>query len=642
MAVYRVKGPDGKIYKVRKKEVQDTPEYLNPLMGDPRSRTTIQDALGLGYGNEITAGLGAAKDYLTDDKPFGESYDTRLGRSEAEKASLMQENPELAMRGLIGGSLGSGGGAAKLLSPKGILGGIAGGMTLGAVEASGVADPEAPGARKEAAKTGAMFGAGGSLVGAVGETILPKIPSLAKGTRRLFKEDKPLSPDMARMEAEDILTSGMKREGVNLNQAVTEAETLGPNSIVADTLSDPGASMLGKVSRLSDESRQVSREGILPTRTQNAGTRLRADVGASPGAADISLMSKNQLTAIERNVGKDIDDFMVTQGSAPLSNQQALREFLDTRPEILKAARKNLNRSRANRDMQFEEGTNAPVIDNELEQYIRRELDQKITLTKDPLGKNTPNTAKAIDEKVRWDEMADSAASPELKDLRLKYGVAARNNRAYNDGVKFTNMSETDLKRWVDAPKRTPEELAAFKNGAVEDLSNKGNQAGKVLKEQDLKFRSVFGDAEADRVAKVIQREERFATTASAEAKGAKTGMDEDIVGDITGETKQFKLGGDLQGKRAYSEKGAGFMLVNAVIDSMNNIKVPREVQKELAKILNTSADLPSFLKRLEASTVTREVARVAADAAKKATKNQRIMMQGQAVGVLGSLMEDQ
>ncbi len=43
MAVYRVKGPDGKIYKVRKKEVQDTPEYLNPTGRVPEMGGELPD-----------------------------------------------------------------------------------------------------------------------------------------------------------------------------------------------------------------------------------------------------------------------------------------------------------------------------------------------------------------------------------------------------------------------------------------------------------------------------------------------------------------------------------------------------------------------------------------------------------------------
>ena len=622
-------------------EVSSVPEVpekykLNQPFDDPRVRATGGDALLMGYGNEISSGVRAGWDYLTKNKPFKENYDRNINEYEAQKESLAEDNPGLAARMTIGPALIGGGKLTGGIAPKGLGRQVATGMTIGAAEARGLSKP---GDEEGAAETGALFGMGGSLLGAVAAPVIRNTPQAVKTVRRMFAEDAPLSRGAAKADAQDILGNVLNRGNKTIGEMSEEASVLGNQATVADVMGDKGATSLGITSRLSQEARDVVDGSILPGRAKNTPVRTRRDLGTSPDAADVSIMDRKHLGAIENNIGKDMDTFYSEYGRVPLDNQAKLNGLLGEKSKVLDTARKKYN-LKYGKDIQFDD-LNTPIIDHDLDKLIRVELDQKISTSKNPLGKATPVTQEKIDTLSKWKQLADDSSAPEIRELRDQYAVAAKNTRAYNDGTKFSGMSESEVKRWVEL--KSPEELRAFRSGAVEDLANKGEGiTGSLGKDTNRNtLRTVFGDDVADDMLTTVEREKQFAKTSDAHTAGAKTGLDEDIKGDITGNsTRDFQLGGTLRGKRAYSQQGAVFMFVNEIVDNFRNIKVPRETQVELARILTTSEDIPTALAQIEKMHMSKENIRRVLTIGRKLVNAEVTGAAGAGSGVMKNLTE--
>ena len=590
------------------------------FLNDAGARRAGQDTLGFGFGNEITAGI---KSLFSD-----QSYDEILKGYEAEKATA---NPTDRLKAeVLGGAGGPGAAAMKLLNPKTWKGATALGTGLGAVEGAGMARPDE---RLEGAQTGGAFGAAGAVVA----PLIAATPGAAKkvggGILDMFRKTPEPPLRQAQDQAYDILSGVVKRSGKTVPEAVGDAKRLGPQATVADLLDKEGAETLAYTSRTSKGARQVADESLIPGRSADAPLRTRRDLGVGPEDADVSLATRNSLRETEKATGQQIDSFIKESGSEILPNQGPVREFLEERPDVLKAARKAMRQSRSGRDAQFEEGTNEVLVDIELEDFIRKELQSKINRGNNPMVKDSVKGARNIDAKAQWEEIVDRQLPEELTALRGQYGVDAKGVRAYDEGMKFTGMSETDVKRWLDG--KTPEEISAFKAGAIEDISNKGETVGTLLgkSDQQLKLKNVFGDEEATRIKGILGREATFANTADKQTRAADAGTKAMIEGEVSQTAGKFLLGGSLRGKRAYSATGGGFMVVNEVLNQLGITNVSQTTRKELAKILVKADNIGDYVNKLEAAKLGREGQKVL-DALRK---KQLSVQAGAVSGILGA-----
>ena len=223
MDTYRVKGADGKTYKVRAPSPEAAASAVRTMLAADapaapaapaaRSGNTLVDVLRSGVGQGLGFGFGdeaeARVRSLFDDRSYGELRDDIRGQNQAFRS----DNPLLAYGSEItgalaptlaaavatpftGGAAGGGaavgagriGAAASKLLPKGRLARAATvGAAQGGVSGAGYADEN----KLEGAAVGAGLGAG---IGGVGAAVLPK---LQKGAKELIDQGVTLTPGQA-------------------------------------------------------------------------------------------------------------------------------------------------------------------------------------------------------------------------------------------------------------------------------------------------------------------------------------------------------------------------------------------------------------------------------------------------------------
>jgi hypothetical protein len=93
-----------------KPAAEAAPQEASPLSGVRRLVSGLtksaEEALTLGFGDEIRAGIGSAVDYATgQDGSLGEMYDRRLGAERKEVKDFQQAHPVLATAASVAGSL---------------------------------------------------------------------------------------------------------------------------------------------------------------------------------------------------------------------------------------------------------------------------------------------------------------------------------------------------------------------------------------------------------------------------------------------------------------------------------------------------------------------------------------------------------
>ena len=357
MDIYRVKGTDGKTYKVRAPSPEAAASAVRTMLAADapaapaapaaRSGNTLVDVLRSGVGQGLGFGFGdeaeARVRSLFDDRSYGELRDDIRGQNQAFRS----DNPLLAYGSEIGGALAptlaaavatpftggaAGGGAAvgagrigaaasKLLPKRRLARAATVGAAQGGVSGAGYADEN----KLEGAAYGAGLGAG---IGGVGAAVLPKLTPVAQ---RLLAEGKSLTPG----QALGGIYNTLEQQSTSLpfvGQVIAKARTRANPDIYADAanqaLGDVGRSLTNRSAKPLEVLREV-RSGVNaayddiarsnPIRGNGAQALVSAADEAGLGFAD-----KGVQTAVQQTLKKATEHL---DGGRGAIMRQAFKSF---------------------------------------------------------------------------------------------------------------------------------------------------------------------------------------------------------------------------------------------------------------------------------------------------------------------------
>lgn len=359
MDTYRVKGADGKTYKVRAPSPEAAASAVRTMLAADapaapaapaaRSGNTLVDVLRSGVGQGLGFGFGdeaeARVRSLFDERSYGELRDDIRGQNQAFRS----DNPLLAYGSEItgalaptlaaavatpftGGAAGGGaavgagriGAAASKLLPKGRLARAATvGAAQGGVSGAGYADEN----KLEGAAVGAGLGAG---IGGVGAAVLPKLTPVAQ---KLLAEGKSLTPG----QALGGIYNTLEQQSTSLpfvGRTIAAARNRANPDIYADAadkaLGDVGRSLTNRNAKPLEILREV-RSGVSEAYDDIARSNPIRGYGAQAlvSAADdagLGLADEGVQKAVKQSLAKATEHL---DGGRGAIMRQAFKDFVD-------------------------------------------------------------------------------------------------------------------------------------------------------------------------------------------------------------------------------------------------------------------------------------------------------------------------
>jgi len=246
-----------------------------------------------GLGDELKAGVSAAKEIITGGLPFGKAYDQALTAYRGARDQYQRENPVTSLAAEGGGALATGllGGAAikgaglPLVESMGSWGNAATNAGIGAAQGGVFGFNEGEGGidnRINAAEKGATVG---GILGAV-------VPAALSGLGSLTQ--KAVSPISDRLWPETAasrqILKALKDRGMTIDDLQSELRRLGPQSTVADVIPNY-AELVANTPGKGVEAARVMQE-----RMEGQGQRLSDSVNKNLSSTD-TVNATDQLMA---------------------------------------------------------------------------------------------------------------------------------------------------------------------------------------------------------------------------------------------------------------------------------------------------------------------------------------------------------
>lgn len=214
--------------------------------------------------------------YFDYSKSFGDRYDDALAAERGQNQKFETENPVTSTIAEIGGGIGSGGALLKggltatRLAPQGFIGQTAG----TAADAAAMGGSYAYGADTDVlqgAKEGAMFGAGGKLVGDAIGGGFNKVRDIA-AARFGAPEKQALARANNARRAAGLTTQGLRNK----------VQNMGPEATALDAMGPPGYDLARAAANISPQARSVA-DDFLESRMAGQPGRLMGAVDRASG-----------------------------------------------------------------------------------------------------------------------------------------------------------------------------------------------------------------------------------------------------------------------------------------------------------------------------------------------------------------------
>jgi hypothetical protein len=616
-----------------------------------QAQDSFLDSVAWGAGPAIkSAGTALSDIAVRDDvslQDFPSQYKKRREEYRSKKDQFKKENPKTALATDIAGSMVGGSvplmGGAKIALPT-----VKHAMGYGALEGSvqGYLGAD-PGKEKGAAVAGAVFGglAPGLMVGV--EKIAKGVPKLMSGLRKMIPGAEPqLTEETLDAAAKRAMTIQADRLGVN-NGVLSD-----PDLVVAEKMTG-GQNLLESVAAYSDEGGKLLKDSDILQRAdaKKSVERLRKNTKLDDSTIHDLITTEVKLDSKLSDVGSLIEEQVVKTRNKPLANQEEFfrqMELPGNKGILRKAVNRLKNRGKEPLRDPNAEDPNAIIANEELVQEIASIMSGKTKSLRPTKfeSKDPSEYAESVELYSRFNDfLVDSTSDPTLKALRDQYRIIGREQAALQEGFMAKGLE--DSKSLVEslASKGTTNETDLYRKGVQGNLASKGNLQGRLSEGDTLsRYDKIAGNTdETEAFSKAVAKENTISETAKRVQKGLNQ-----LYGDTAGGT----LGGKTQkraetimeaivGKRAYSIPGAGWLLSNEVLESVNRTDLPEAVSVRIAEMLTKSGDDGTkFLQDLLASDLPKYQKQKAAEAVARGVRNVRAtaLAAGASTGIQSAL----
>jgi len=509
---------------------------------------SLGQGFAFGFGDEISAGLGAAYDKLTG-QPFGESYDRRLKEERAGLDRARQEHPFLSTAATIGGAvanpafLPARGKTLAQTAINAIKAGSKGGFLSGVGGSEGGVQNRLVGGA-----IGAGIGAGvGGAIPVVGATI-------RGGTQRLADAlaDTPVGaalgsfpgvtlPGQAR--GNQKILEALQRDGMSLADAEARIAELARSGKPIN-LADAGGENIRGLADASMIPPTQARAGAaqqLVERSGNAGGRISDDLAKATGLNGDVLMVSEALVAKRAAESKPLYEAAYQAGAGGIQNEQVLGilRLPHFRQAFNRAKRIAALEGRKLPDILDEQGNLKQIPDLQTLDYVKRGLDDHLFTGRisGSLGKAEERALKQV--RAQFLATLDEAV-PEYAQARAAFAGPTQLIEAAQAGTKFTTLSPQEIQRSLATEFNTPAEREHFLLGAVDTIRKaiSGSPDGSDV------YKRVFGNVtKREQLRALFPSPEKFAEFEQAMAAEKQMRITADAVrGNSRTASRQFAL----------------------------------------------------------------------------------------------------
>ena len=453
--------------------------------------TALNQAITFGQGDEITGLLGALGT-LGSEQPFAERY--RAYR-DASRSDLREMNPFLRTGAELAGGMLTGGGAAQ--AGARFLGRANPQVPAVAREFVDQVAPTllAPVTRKQAAVTaggaGALAGAGaseapigserfgqdvamGTLLGAP----LGALTFMSPTERQAIatKARSLLTPSSPEMKAQDLLRQRINEDVMPVENQARRLEGMRGGTImdVSDSVRDAAMSIVTEGGKAGQRLSNFV-EGRLGTSLRRVNQTLSNIIG------DPKAYYRNQ-RQFEEQMKKDAAPLYEEFRKSNISMTEDLQDIVERikllRGGLIKEARANayaagdapVQRPRPNRDADADEAEDIPMLDANMLDYIKQEMDDLIAGF---IKRDKNNKARAY-ANLRNDLIAelDDQTNGSYALARQAYATPASNKAALEAGRKFMRLDAEEVEFSLQ-DFETPMEREMVRLGAARAISGK-------------------------------------------------------------------------------------------------------------------------------------------------------------------------
>jgi len=600
-------------------------------------RTAIGQGAGLGFGDEIEAGVRTGFGLLGD---YSKTRDDIRG----DVKDFAEENPMTALAAEIGGGLITGGvggaraaGTAlgrKVLQKAGTTGLAAGvGATEGAI--AGVGSGETAGGRVAGGLVGGTLGGGlGAAAPAAVNLVKSGVDRAAFGLG--LKTDDAINRAAERKAIQKLEDAGTSPEAVQ--KALDEQVEMGvTDAIIPDVAGESTRGLARASAAVSGEGRDIATK-TLDERAANLGDEIANDVGDVLAGGKSAADALDEIATRQKaNAGNDydaafnVDSVPVTVPvTGKLKNLLTLPAFDEAVEQADQLAR--IDRVGLPSAKDLIDGKKIDDLSVQELHYIKMGLDEVMGLgkrgqAKTSIGRGLERGLKAA--RAELIEIIDNA-SPKIdgesayKTARNKFAGDARLQEAIEDGRKFFSLKPDEMQSSV--ARLSDSEKEAFRIGVAEavrdsvdktaDLADAGRKIFGNKKQRKL-LRAAFPDDKTfDAFEKrMIARAEQVKTRSrTGVQQGSRTAVVDQEIADLG---QAANAGAQLLGGNPMAAAGL-------LERTMRRTRMPELVGGRLARDLFSTdpAMQRDFLERL---------------VARRAAEQQRMRRAGGAAGLYGA-----